>query len=208
MLHLDTARLRADGLSFEPVLRVLRLGSLFGQIETVEATTQRELLDGLAALTEKSAKFDAVVAIGHSNAEGIRIASDAFVGWTAFAKFIKPFRPRRLVFIACRAGRWTGARDLFRALPALRRIYASPVNVAAPQAVAMLGLGASLSTVRIPNASTMLALRAVVALGDGGQIREWTRNGDAANPDGRLLDFAADAIDGPLRAFARAVRAR
>ncbi len=135
----------------------------------------------------------------------IRIASDAFVDWAAFAKFIKPFRPRRLVLIACRAGRWPGARDLFRRLPALRRIYASPVNVGLPQATVMLGLGATLSAVRTPDAKAMLAVRAAVALADGGQIREWTRNQDAGNPDGRLLDLAPDVTDGPLRALARAV---
>lgn len=204
VLHLDTEKLRADGLSFEPCLDALKsFGNLFGRVETVATTTHRELLDALANIHGQT--FDAIVVVGHSNANEIRIARDKAVEWPTFAEYLKPFKPRRLALVACRAGRWVGARAIFVKLPMLRRLYAAPTNVGLAHGAAMVGLGASLAAWKIPDPGLLMLLRAGVVLADGGQVREWLR-GEAFDPDGRVLDDLADAADPILRKFARVLR--
>jgi hypothetical protein len=206
VLHLDTEKLRTDGLSFEPTVEALAaLGRFVGRVATVTTTTHRELLDSLGAIHGQT--FDAVVVVAHSNTERIRIANDQVVEWPAFAEYLKPFKPRRMVLIACKAGRWTGARAIFAKLPALRRLYAAPTNVRVMHAAAMLGLGASLAAWKIPDRGLLDLLRVGVAVADGGQVREWLR-GEAFDPDGRALDDLADAAEPVLRAVANALRPR
>lgn len=66
--------------------------------------------------------------IGHSNERGIVLASGRPLdNWIAFAQYLKPFAPRKLVVVACCAGSALPSRILFSELPTLRRIYSTPV---------------------------------------------------------------------------------
>jgi hypothetical protein len=132
ILHLDAEQLRRDGLhlgkaaTFAAALAALGLDA---DVEVREATDQKDLLSVLADLASQNRAFDVIVAVGHSNSEGIVIAANTRpVPWATFAEYLKPFRPRRLMLVACQAGRWLAADTLFTRLRQLRRIFASPVK--------------------------------------------------------------------------------
>ncbi|WP_437737348.1 hypothetical protein [Sorangium sp. So ce1335] len=184
---------------------VTRLVSVIGTVAsdaTVtirETTSERELLDQLAALLQDDRRFDVVVAIGHSNETGIRIASDRFAPWDAFASYLKPFEPRRLMLVACQAGRWPAATVLFRKLPKLRRIFASPVNASKDLATLMLAMVPYLLEVKAPRDHAVRIGQAVSVVLTGRQVRQWMRTRDKDNPEGLLLDEAAQFVDPYLR---------
>jgi hypothetical protein len=201
-LQLDTAQLRADGLHLGDVTRLVSLIGTVASGATVtirETTSERELLDQLAALLQDGRRFDVVVVIAHSNETGIRIASDRFATWDAFAVYLKPFEPRRLMLVACQAGRWPAAKVLFRKLPKLRRIFASPVNASKDLATLMLAMVPYLLEVKAPrNYAVRIGQAASIVL-TGRQVRHWMRTRDKDNPEGLVLDEAAQIVDPYLR---------
>lgn len=201
-MQIDTARLRADNLHLGDITRFVSLIGTVASGATVtilETTTERELLDQLAALLQDGRRFDVVVAIGHSNETGIRIASDRFATWDAFAVYLKPFEPRRLMLVACQAGRWPAATVLFRKLPKLRRIFASPVNASKDLATLMLAMVPYLLEVKAPRDYAVRVGQAVLVVLTGRQVRHWMRTRDKDNPDGLVLDKAAQLVDPYLR---------
>lgn len=105
ILHLDADKLRTDGLHLGEVASFSGSASsvLFGSSVTIKDTTSTDHLhETLAPLVASKQTFDVVVVVGHSNEEGIRLASDRFLNWEAFAGYLKPFKPRRLLLVACR----------------------------------------------------------------------------------------------------------
>ncbi len=124
ILHLDADRLRADGLhlgsvaQFTGALSTIELGA---PVVIEDATSTGHLHETLARLVTAKRTFDVVVA--HSNAQGIRVASDLITTWDALAGYLKPLQPRRLLLAACRAGRWDAGDALFAPMPKLRRIF-------------------------------------------------------------------------------------
>ena len=198
----DPQPVRADGLHLGDTAIVAAGFAQIGlgaEVEMVDGADQATLLRMLAELAEQKKVFDVIVAIGHSNAEGIKIASDAFVTWDGFAKYLKPFAPRRLILVACQAGRWPAARRLFSNLPKLRRIYASPVNASRGLAGLMLILAPYVVGVRAPKKDAV-TYGQIAAMGiTGCQVREWKRDADKDDPAGELLDFASQALDPYVR---------
>jgi hypothetical protein len=52
----------------------------------------------------------------------------------AFARWVAPFKPQQMVFIACEAGQYPSTRTLFNEIPKLAKIYASPLKTTKEQA--------------------------------------------------------------------------
>ena len=208
ILHLDANKLRHDGLHLgeqAAFTSLLANHGLNAAVVLADTTNQEDLLRTLAELVEKKRTFDVLVAIGHSNSLGIRIAADTFVDWKALGEYLKPLGPRRLVLVACQAGQWPSARDIFLKLKKLRRLYASPVNARKSLAQFMLALAPVLLEVRVPRAKHVTwAQTAAIAL-TGGQIREWTR-ADMDSSDGLLLDLAAKMFDPVFRSIPATLR--
>ena len=209
VLQLDSKKLQADGLCLRDHAHLTAMvGQLISDAEVTICTTtdEQDLLARLAGLAEQKRHFDVVVCIGHSNERGIQIASNRFADWEAFGGYLKPFKPRRLLLIACSAGRWPAANVLFRKLPALRRIYASPVKASKDLATLMLWGVPYLLKVKAPPVSAVRYAQLMAALFTGGQIREWCRTRDKDNPEGVLLDWMAQLADPYVRRLGAARR--
>lgn len=208
ILHLDANKLREDRLHLgdqAAFAGFLASEGLNASVTRADATDRDDLHRTLAELVRQKRTFDVVVAIGHSNSQGIRMAADYFVGWPVFGEYLKPLEPRRLVVIACQAGQWPSARDLFPRLKKLRRLYASPVNATKDLAQFMLALAPVLLEVKAPRAKQVTRAQVAAIVLTGGQIREWTR-ADIDSADGLLLDLAARAFDPVLRAVPGVIR--
>ncbi len=96
----------------------------------IAATSSRaELLSRFAELVEGGTRYRVVLIIAHSNHTGIKLTNEDFVEWTQLATWLEPLSPEHLLLVACDAGRLTGVCTLFKSLPSLRTIYASPVPV-------------------------------------------------------------------------------
>jgi hypothetical protein len=77
---------------------------------------------------QKYSSIKLIVVIAHSNREVISIAPDMLLKWEAFAHWVLPFNPQKMVFIACEAGQFPATRTLFDEIPKLNKIYASPLK--------------------------------------------------------------------------------
>ncbi|HMY20806.1 MAG TPA: hypothetical protein PKA58_30990 [Polyangium sp.] len=103
------------------------------------------------------------------------------------------------MMIACKAGQWPAATVLFRKLPKLRRIFASPVNASKDLANFMIAMTPYLLEVKAPPDSIVrFGQGALIAL-TGRQVRQWMRDRDKDDPAGQLLDLAAQWFDPILR---------
>ena len=101
---------------------------------------------------------------------------------------------RKTQLVACKAGLSTAGDALFRRLPKLRRIYASPVNASKLLGELMIALAPLVLELKVPTQRQVsFAQTALLAL-TGCQLREWKR-GDRDDPEGVLLDLAAAALD-------------
>ncbi len=208
ILHLDAEKLRGDGLhlgdvaEFSGALSALALGAPV----VIESTTSTgHLHERLAEHVSAKRTFDVVVVVAHSNAQGIRAASNLFVTWAAFAGYLKPFKPRRVLLVACRAGRWDAGEALFAPMPQLRRIFACPVNASKDFGSLMLFAVPYVVAERRPKdrhvAWSQIASIAIT----GRQLREWRRTTDKGNADGAVFDLIADLADPVARAVPSAL---
>ncbi len=198
ILHLDAEKLHADGLhlgdvaSFSGVLSQEILGS---HVIVEDATTKVHLNQILAKLALAEKTFDVVVVVAHSNANVIRVASDLVMGWPAFAGFLKPFKPRRLLLVACKGGRWDAGESLFQSMPLLRRIFACPVNASKDFGALMLFAVPYVVAERRPKDKHVWWSQLAAIATTGRQLREWRRSTDEGNPDSALFDVLADLAD-------------
>jgi hypothetical protein len=195
VLQLDSDRLAGDGLSLAPFASAVSAFCVGAKVMVITATTRDDLQGKLSDLVLGGLAFDVVVVIGHSNFMGMRVAPDRFAEWDEFAKWVKPLHPRRLMLVACQAGRWPAADLLFRKLPKLRRIYASPVNASVHVGQLMLAMLPALVHVKAPRNDVVRAAQAALAAITGVQVRQWVRGQDKDNPEGLFLDFAAQVLD-------------
>lgn len=170
------------------------LASLAGT--RVAETTDLNSFQSLVREAADQGRWDVVVVIGHSNAQGLKIASDRFLTWDEVGAELKP---RRLVLVACKGGRASGANALFRRLRDLRRIYACSVSCSKDLGMVMLGLVPVIVEKKAPRAELLRYARALTALSVGGQLRHWARVRDKDNPHGQLFDILADLIDPRVR---------
>ena len=128
---------------------------------------------------------------------------------------MKPFKPRRLLLVACRGGRWDAGESLFRAMPRLRRIFACPVNASKGFGAFMLLAVPYVVANRRPRDKHVRLSQVAAIAATGRQLREWRRTTDKGNPDAAVFDLLADLADPVARkvpevlgALAEAVRGR
>jgi hypothetical protein len=198
ILHLDAERLRSDGLHLNEVAQFSgALSSIaFGaSVEIEDTTSTAHVHETLADLVTAKRTFDVIVIVAHSNAEGIRIASDRFVPWTVFAEYLKPLKPRRLLLVACKAGRWDAGEALFAPMPQLRRIFACPVNASKDFGSLMLFAVPYVVAERRPKDKHVAWSQVASIAITGRQLREWRRTTDKGNPDIAVFDLIADLAD-------------
>lgn len=160
VLHFDAEKRRADHLHLGEIAAVTATISglaLGGRTVVEDATTTSDLMSKLARFAEDGMTFDVIVAVGHSSADGIRVASDLFMPWASFAQMLKPLKPRRLLLVACQAGRANAGQALFNGLRELRRIYACPVNASKDFGAAMMFAIPYVVSERRPKAASRVA---------------------------------------------------
>lgn len=196
VLHLDSNRLRADGLHLGDISKIGRAFAAAGggDVAELNITSGGQMTAQLDALVAQGRSFDVVVAIGHSDESAIQVAPNVVARWDQFAASLKKLKPRRLVLVACLAGRWLPAQQLFSKLPLLRRIYGCPVPANKAVGALMLLLLPYLVKNRRPNAGHVMSGQAAAVLLAGSQIREWLRTKDKDNPGARILDPLADFL--------------
>jgi len=198
ILHLDAEKLRSDGLhlgdvaDFSGALSAIGLGA---PVTTESTTSAGHLHETLAAHVLAKRTFDVVVVVAHSNAQGVRAASDLFVTWDAFAGYLKPLRPRRLLLVACQAGRWDAGDALFARLSQLRRIFACPVNASKDFGALMLFAVPYVVAERRPKDMHVRWSQIATIAITGRQLREWRRTTDKGNADSAVFDLIADLAD-------------
>lgn len=209
ILHLDAETLHADGLhlgdaaSFSGTLSTL-LGS---NVVIKDATTTSQLNEVLAGLASDGLTFDVVVVIAHSNETEIQAASDLVLPWEGFAGFLKPFKPRRLMLVACKGGRSDAGETLFNAMPHLRRIFACPVNASKDFGAFMLFAVPYVVATRRPRDKHVLGAQVAAVAATGRQLREWRRTTDKGNPEAAVFDLIADIADPVARKVPEAIGA-
>jgi hypothetical protein len=206
ILQCDSEKLLRDGLSIAAGgASAAQLVQSFSDIhvDVVEGTDERSLAREFAH--RSGAAFDVIVVIGHANEAGLQLASDRFAPWSVVAEWLRPFAPRRLVLLACRAGRALPAQILFDELRQLRRVYASPMAVTKATAQLLLAAVPYLVLNRVPNSTLFRGAQLTVAALTGGHLREWTRVEDHRNPTSPLWDVVADVVDPVVRDLNRRV---
>jgi hypothetical protein len=201
IIELDSQTLRADRLAYGKPAGVW--AAMTGvSVSLVEAESGSELRSQLHALRRAGKTFVNVFVVCHSGPDGAVVgAHDPTLPWHELGALLHDFRPRRLVMLACSAGRWSAAKELFAEVPSLQDILASPVwasHVLGTHLIAVVPL-----LVFLPRASMQMlaaAFRGATLLADGGQLRHWTRaDVERGDDTGRLLDIAAKLLDTPLR---------
>jgi hypothetical protein len=141
IVECDSAKLERQNLALGNQLHsAVKLAFRRNPVDLVSADTQADLLKQLGAIAETGQRYRSIVIIGHSNRNGLQIASNTFAEWSAVAKWFDPFDPRRIILIACEAGRWLPCAALFNGIPNLKEIYGSPVPAHKDQALIVLGL--------------------------------------------------------------------
>jgi hypothetical protein len=204
ILHLNSAKLRQDGLHLGDLAWYVGALSAYGLGSTVqihEPTTLAEVRDTFAALATnrnpKTDPYDVIVVVGHSNEVGIQMAADHFAKWEEFAAWTKPLRPRRLLLAACRAGRFEPGDAMFAVNRDLRRIFACPVNATKDFAKLMLFAVPYVVAERTPKAKHVFATQAASIVLTGCPLREWRRTADKGRRERLVHDLIAD-LTAPL----------
>jgi hypothetical protein len=145
-------------------------------IVLLRTSTKSRLSEEFARVIEQHGRFRAVLIVGHSNAEGIRIAGDEFFGWRVLGNWLEPFGPEIIFLAACEAGTSVAVRDLFEPLDGtLREVYASPVKLYGPQAASFAVLIARLLWKGEIDENESIVTRLLNYVTTGGQIYCWRR---------------------------------
>jgi hypothetical protein len=135
ILECDAIRLADQSISIAQDLHgIVRTYVPNAVTSLVQATSQHVLLSELAWYKEEHGRFTVIVVVGHSNVSGLQLTGDNFASWEAFARWLEPFQPKRIVLVACEAGRWLPSKALFEGITTLQEIYGSPVPTTVQQA--------------------------------------------------------------------------
>jgi hypothetical protein len=131
ILECDTDKLASQRLSVASDLNdIVRILPKRLSVEIALIRSKDDLTNRFAAYAQKYRGIKLVVVIAHSNAAVISLAPElSETPWIGFAQWLKPFRPQKLVCIACKAGQYPPSRTLFDEIPKLTEIYASPVEL-------------------------------------------------------------------------------
>lgn len=202
VLHCDTLKLHADQLhlgSEADLMGTLAVLLTEGKanVRHINGTDNPNLQQQLRELAEAGEKFDVILVVGHSNADCIRVASDHLATWSEFAAYVQLFDPRRMILIACKAGVWPTARDLFTALPQLGHIYACPANASKELAAYLIAVALMAIDGPLPSKLTRV-IQGLAGATAGGQVRSWARK-DMHDPMGQALDLMSTLVNPSIR---------
>jgi hypothetical protein len=193
ILECDTDLLASQSLSVANDLNnIVRILPKRLSVEVALIKSKDELLEKFADYSRRYRSIKLVVVIAHSNSSVISLAPGAVVSWNAFAQWIKPFSPQKLVFIACKAGQYPPTRTLFDEIPKLTEIYASPVELWIRQVEAMKLLIPYLLMARKLDADVITVGQAINFMRNGGIILRCRRTQTEWN---QLLQFLAALRD-------------
>lgn len=193
ILECDTDLLASQSLSVANDLNnVVRVLPKRLSVEVALIKSKDELLEKFADCSQKYRSIKLVVVIAHSNSSVISLAPGAVVEWKAFAQWVKPFTPQKLVFIACKAGQYPPTRTLFDEIPKLTEIYASPVELWIHQVEAMKLLIPYLLMARKLDSDLITIGQAINFMRNGGIILRCRRRQTEWN---QLLQFLAALRD-------------
>ncbi len=193
ILRCDVERLRADGLALESETELIAQLSSLGlgaRVSVVSHSTRADLLQKLGALHRP---FDVVVVIAHSNETGTQLASDRWASWPEVARYLDPFKPKRLLLIACRAGGWPAVAPLFSEIRSLRHLFASPANMNVASAQLLLCLLPHVVDQKTPSRDAVETFRTLAPLLTGSPLRHWrlARNGKIHAGESNWMDLFA-----------------
>ncbi len=152
-----------------------------------------DLVKRLGELAQGGTRYRAVVIIAHSNQTGIQLTNEDFCDWAQLATWLELLAPEHLLLVACNAGRLTGVCTLFKSLPSLRTIYASPVPVTPQHAQFLDGLLLQLITQRRVDETLLRITQLTAFLAAKAVIFQWRRSDCEAHNafEGHLLSIAA-----------------
>lgn len=129
ILECDADNLKQQNLSIADELhKITHLIPAKIAKEEAFINTAADLQERFIEYKQKYSSIKLIVVIAHSNREVISIAPDMLLSWEAFAHWVLPFNPQKMVFIACEAGQFPSTRKLFDEIPKLNKIYASPLK--------------------------------------------------------------------------------
>ncbi len=180
IIECDAAKLEADGLAVADATALgLHLAGCASRkplrIETVRAGDLADLVAQLGRVKETFGTARSVLLIGHSNATGIRLASDRGAAWSVAARYIEPFRPTHVAILACLAGGREAVSALATELPTVREVVASPAKATTPAVVYLAGwLLMKACRTAIPPDVKITAQAALAVLGRN-VVFHWTR---------------------------------
>jgi hypothetical protein len=204
IIECDSANLAADRLNLGSLFYQLlnhEIAKMFLAKKTVallKTSTKSTLNEQFAEVLHTYGRFRAVLIVGHSNAEGIRIASDEWFEWGVLGKWLAPLRPEMIFLAACEAGKSVAVRNLFEPLKeTLRDVYACPVKLHSVQAASFAVLIARLLWTDEIDENELIASQFINYIGTGGQIYHWRygETGPGAEIPGELWDDFGKAFD-------------
>lgn len=177
ILECDTDKLTEQGLSLADSIEATTAALSPGtRVAVVKTVSEQKLLSQLGPLAQNNSRFQIVVVVGHSNEVGLRLASDRFAPWQAFASWVRPFKPKRMILIACKGGQPAPAALLFAALQTLRDLYAPPFATTKQQVQVIRALIPYLLNARSVDADLILLGQFANWVMTRGAIWRWRKN--------------------------------
>ena len=105
----------------------------------LQTTTEQQLCRDFG---EKFANtnFEVIVVIGHSSTSGIKLTSESSISWAILGDWLEPFRPKKLILIACEGARSLPAKALFERITSLDELFGSPAKINIREAIPLFFL--------------------------------------------------------------------
>jgi hypothetical protein len=179
VIECQTSLLHRQGLAIgTPLHKRLSAKHPTKTITLAATNTRQELVQRLGEIQTIHERYRAVLIVAHSNSHGLRLTDedgDELCDWKTFATWLERLEPEQLFLIACDAGRFTGVCTLFRALPSLRKVYASPVPINPHQAGHLTLLVQQVITERHVDKTLLRITQGIALLASKGVLFEWTR---------------------------------
>jgi hypothetical protein len=202
IVQCDTEKLVRDVLSIAADMEFcLRLVAPEADVQRVEGTNLMDLLSklGECADTRRGAfpeepGFDFIVLIGHSDREGIRLASDKWARWEELGAWLEPLKPNRIALVACQAGRERPVCNVFDQVPSLREIYSTPGSASAQQ----VQIVSALTLILVKSWQSQRDLKDLAFIFSAAVLKEpvfcWKRNKQSVDAL-RFVNELAEVID-------------
>ncbi len=198
IIECDSQKLAADGLNLgSPFWQLVRTLFPDKKIAIVRTSSEKRLNEDLGAVFGQYGRIRSVLILGHSNETGLALTADGLRSWEVVGNWLQRFGPEFCFLAACKAGKSEAVRGLFKPVPTLRQVYASPAvlhkNQLPPLALLILML---LKDGRIDEDQSG-ALRLVNYVLTGGQLFRWRRAeaGPAEEVKARMLDAISSILD-------------